>query len=392
MSVHDGLVSIRRGVHAPGSCARPSRAPGLPARLESGASPIAWSRPGRGASAGSGAAHGRGGGREAVRPGPPLAPPPAQRGHDVTLIDYARFPRDKVCGEGISPEAWRLLELGAAAAVRALRRSRSGACASSPPTAPASWAATEPRRRGLAVRRPPSMRRCSGGPGGRAEVREGVRVPGLRRDQAAPSPACAADDGGERGEIEARARSWRRDGRRSFVARGLGLLSEHRALRSSRCGATGQACEGLGDAGEMHVGGGGYCGIAPLPPTRQRRLRPDRRDMAAAAGDLEGFYRAHLRRRWPRLAERLQRREPLRAAPAMGPLALVARRGRRRALLVGDAAGFYDPFTGEGVTLALRSAELAAARSTTRAAPGPVAGRLTPTTGARRAPRATSSA
>jgi menaquinone-9 beta-reductase len=28
---------------------------------------------------------------------------------------------------------------------------------------------------------------------------------------------------------------------------------------------------------------------------------------------------------------------------------------------VGDSAGFYDPFTGEGVTLALRSAEMAAA-------------------------------
>jgi flavin-dependent dehydrogenase len=28
-------------------------------------------------------------------------------------------------------------------------------------------------------------------------------------------------------------------------------------------------------------------------------------------------------------------------------------------VLVGDAAGFYDPFTGEGVTLALRSAEMA---------------------------------
>src|SRR6185369_5734839 len=27
---------------------------------------------------------------------------------------------------------------------------------------------------------------------------------------------------------------------------------------------------------------------------------------------------------------------------------------------VGDAAGFYDPFTGEGVTLALRGAEIAA--------------------------------
>jgi flavin-dependent dehydrogenase len=29
-------------------------------------------------------------------------------------------------------------------------------------------------------------------------------------------------------------------------------------------------------------------------------------------------------------------------------------------LLVGDAAGFYDPFTGEGIYTALRSAELAA--------------------------------
>ncbi len=45
----------------------------------------------------------------------------------------------------------------------------------------------------------------------------------------------------------------------------------------------------------------------------------------------------------------------------MGPL---SRRVRRVAgpgyLLVGDAAGFLDPFTGEGVYRALRGAELAA--------------------------------
>ncbi len=47
---------------------------------------------------------------------------------------------------------------------------------------------------------------------------------------------------------------------------------------------------------------------------------------------------------------------------AIGPLALEARRlSAPGVLLVGDAAGFYDPFTGEGVTLALRSAEIAAA-------------------------------
>src|SRR6185295_17793410 len=44
-----------------------------------------------------------------------------QHGHDVLLLDEARFPRDKVCGEGVSPEAWRLLaELGVDGAVRAL--------------------------------------------------------------------------------------------------------------------------------------------------------------------------------------------------------------------------------------------------------------------------------
>jgi flavin-dependent dehydrogenase len=47
-----------------------------------------------------------------------------------------------------------------------------------------------------------------------------------------------------------------------------------------------------------------------------------------------------------------------------------SRTSRAGALLIGDAAGFYDPFTGEGVYHALKSAELAAQEITSALAEG----------------------
>ncbi len=47
----------------------------------------------------------------------------AEQGHRVMLIDRARFPRDKVCGEYLSPEAGRILDrLGVLKAVEAEAR------------------------------------------------------------------------------------------------------------------------------------------------------------------------------------------------------------------------------------------------------------------------------
>ena len=123
----------------------------------------------------------------------------------------------------------------------------------------------------------------------------------------------------------------------------------------------------------MRVLRDGYVGIAPVPGGRVnvgivlgRSWRP------ALARDGARGRRGFDRGRDP--ADRRRRRAP--GAPARrldtvagaSPLGhRVTRRAGRGWLLVGDAAGFLDPFTGEGLHRALVSAELAAARD--RSAP-----------------------
>jgi geranylgeranyl reductase family protein len=114
----------------------------------------------------------------------------------------------------------------------------------------------------------------------------------------------------------------------------------------------------LVDHGEMHVGPGWYVGLAPLAGNRlnvgmalplDRDRRPADERFAAA---IEGI---------PAVAERLRGRARLTPIIGASPIGHRVRRAAGRGwMLVGDAAGFIDPFTGEGIYRALRSARAAA--------------------------------
>ncbi len=286
----------------------------------------------------------------------------ARRGHDVLLLDAKRFPRDKVCGESVSPEGWRLLELvGAAARVRALEPKLVRGMRLVAPDGTSFTGHYRDGQPGLAVRRAEldaALLATARGAG--ARVLEGVRVVDLLFERGAVC-GVVAEIGCERREIRARLVAGA-DGRASLVARRLGLVRARAPLRRFAVRGYWDGLEDASDLGEMHVARGAYCGIAPLGGARANVafvMAPG--ELAAAGGDLGGFYRRTLRARWPGLAERLERARLVEPPRATGPLAVSCRAAAAEgAVLVGDAAGFYDPFTGEGVTLALRGAELAA--------------------------------
>ncbi|HEX3134955.1 MAG TPA: NAD(P)/FAD-dependent oxidoreductase, partial [Planctomycetota bacterium] len=186
-----------------------------------------------------------------------------------------------------------------------------------------------------------------------AELRRGTRIVALER-QTDGWLATLREDAGER-QVHARLLVGA-DGRQSLVRRRTGLdLPAGRQRFALVCRATGIP---HGTHGEMHLGPLGQVGLAPL---------------GGGEVNLNLLLSEPGRRLLQQRSPSVLMRAALRATPSLRPRTTHAQLGpllttgslpqKSRSVvddglaLVGDAAGFCDPFTGEGMCFALQGAE-----------------------------------
>jgi flavin-dependent dehydrogenase len=158
------------------------------------------------------------------------------------------------------------------------------------------------------------------------------------------------------------------DGRHSRLAFGLGLARHPARPRRWAIGAYFEGVEQTADCGEMHVRDHHYIGLAPLRDGVANVVLVVPHEAARFGGsEVPQSWRDHRARLVSTIAAdselgpRLARARLIESPTVLGPMAVdVPRPGTPGLLLAGDAAGFIDPMTGDGLTFALRGSLLAA--------------------------------
>jgi flavin-dependent dehydrogenase len=284
----------------------------------------------------------------------------ARAGARVRLIDRATFPRDKLCGDTLNPGSLSILDrLGIGEAVRACALPITGMTVTGPG---AEVSADYPDGlRGMSL-----TRRCldqalldaaaaagasvDTGVGVSEPVIEderivGVRLAGRRPHDVVRAPIVIAADG-----------------RGSRIASKLKLASYARSPRRWAFGAYFSHVARMTQRGEMHIRRGAYIGVAPLPGglTNVSVVLDGRNGLPIPHGDQQAIVRRTLEGDAV-LRDRFAVARQVSPVTVLGPLAVNARAaGCPGLLLAGDAAGFVDPMTGDGLRFALRGGELAA--------------------------------
>lgn len=286
----------------------------------------------------------------------------ARRGCQVLLFDRAQFPREKLCGDFLNPRCVALLEeLGAAEAVRkkarAVERMRVVCAHGGEFTAP-----YPEGRAALAIRRSELdallAAKAASTPG--VEFLEGVRAEDLVFEDGRVCGIRVRLPSGSSAALRARV-TVGAEGRNSVVAHRLGLIRKHARHRKTALGARYELAPPEAGAAEVFLARRAYAIVNYLPDgTANVSIVADHEEVRSGQEVLDETWR-RLAAPFPELGRRLS--EARQAAPvrALGPLAQRAERAWfPGGALVGDAAGFYDPFTGEGVCAAFEAARLAA--------------------------------
>jgi geranylgeranyl reductase family protein len=284
----------------------------------------------------------------------------ARRGYAVALVDKQHFPREKLCGDFVSPINWpifrdlrvenRVLAQPHAEVIGFRITSYSGAEAASPFSSN-----DQPPVIGLGLGRAQLdqlllERAAELG----ATVRTGCRIEKLSRSTQ-----------GWRFEASAH-ESWRAkvligaDGRNSWVARQLGMNTRGATQGRSVGFQLRIKCPVVMKRIEIHLFPGGYAGLIGLGDgTVNLGLAIDKRKLPR-----EGIKKYLLTEGLvenPYLKKILERRESVAELRSAYPVYFPKRRSFADAvLLVGDAARVTEPVTGEGIYFAMRSGMLAA--------------------------------
>jgi flavin-dependent dehydrogenase len=277
----------------------------------------------------------------------------ARAGARVRVIDRAVFPRHKLCGDTLNPGALSILDrLGIGDDVRACALPITGMTVTGPG---AEVSADYPDGlRGMSV-----TRRCldqlllnaAADAGASVETGVGISEPVIDNDRVVG--VRLATRGGDvlRAPIVIAA-----DGRGSRLAGRVNLSSYASTPRRWAFGAYFANVTRMSARGEMHIRRGAYIGVAPLPGGLTNvsvvldNGKTDQQTIVRRALSADAVLR-----------DRFAAATQLSPVTVLGPLAVNARAaGCPGLLLAGDAAGFVDPMTGDGLRFALRGGELAA--------------------------------
>jgi flavin-dependent dehydrogenase len=278
----------------------------------------------------------------------------ARDGHDVVILDRAEFPRSKACGESINPGVVReLQELGLLPSILALPHNRITRWRVHPPRGapfegrfPADEFALAMGRSAFDSALLDFARKCG------ASVHTCVRVTDLTyADDCVCGVATA-----EHGQVGARLVVGA-DGLRSVVARRLELLRRRPRLRKLALTGHVTGIDLDGSTGILSMTTWGCIGIAPLGGGIANVvvvLERGSRDFVG--GDPNAcFDRLLSGSDYLRGATRAA--DVIATGPFDWPTRSVTADG---ALVVGDAAGYFDPLTGQGIFRAIRGARHAA--------------------------------